>query len=302
PLTVTASYRIDRHPLLDNGKPGYAQSPRVSVVFRPFESHAFRANFATAFRQPTFLESYMDIRTPVPGVTGASVLTNGNLTLRPERLINFEIGYRGELSQLGLTVDLAAYWNIVSDLIVLSAVNPVNPVDVFDAQTQSYLLGRSIFSNDPETYTARGGELGLTWNITRGLDIRASAALQSIVANSGAMVCGPCTQAPTFKFNAGFVYRTPVNLDLSGDVSVVTATTWIEREPSPSDPTQIANLQNPLNNKEPFAVINARVAYRLLNDRITIAVVGSQLGPNHQEHPFGNSINRRVFAQISVQP
>ena len=37
-------------------------------------------------------------------------------------------------------------------------------------------------------------------------------------------------------------------------------------------------------------MINARVAYRLFNDKVTVAVVGSQLGPNHQEHPFGNSV------------
>ena len=299
PLTLIASYRIDRHPLLDNGQPGYAQSPRVSVVVRPFESHAFRASFATAFRQPTFLESYMDIRTPVPGVTGASVLTEGNRALRPERLISFELGYRGELPQLGLTVDLTGYWNIVSDLIVLSAVNPVNPADVYDSASQSFLLGRSLFSNDPQTYTARGAELGVTWNATKGLDLRASAALQSVVANQAVPVCGPCTQAPAAKVNAGFIYRTPVNVDLSADFSFVSATTWVEREPSPSDPTQIANLQNPL---AAYTVINARVAYRMFNDKVTVAVVGSQLGPSHQEHPFGNSVNRRVFAQITVQP
>lgn len=299
PLTLVASYRIDRHPLLDNGNPGYAQSPRVSLVFRPFESHAFRGSFATAFRQPTFLESYMDIRTPVPGINGASVLTQGNRALKPERLFSFELGYRGELPQLGLTVDLAGYWNIVSDLIGLSAVNPVAPGDAFDPVTQSFLLGRSLFSNDGETYTARGGELGVTWNAIRGLDLRASAAVQSVVANSGAMVCGPCAQAPTVKVNAGFVYRTPVNLDVSADLSVVSSSVWVEREPSAADPTQIVNLQNPLG---AYAVINARVAYRLFNDRVTIAVVGSQLGPNHQEHPFGNSINRRVFAQLTVAP
>jgi iron complex outermembrane receptor protein len=300
PLTITASYRIDRHPLLDNGKPGYAQSPRASVVFRPFESHAFRANFATAFRAPTFLESYMDIRTPVPGVNGASVLTNGNRSLHPERLINFEVGYRGEVPQIGMTFDVAAYWNIVSDLIVLSGVAPVSPASAFDPQTQTFLLGRSNFINDPEVYTARGAELGLTWNITRGLDVRLSAAFQSIVANSGSKVCGPCTQAPTAKVNGGFVYRSPVKLDLSADVSFVSSTTWIEREPSPSDPTQIVNLQNPL--KTPIVVINARVAYRLFNDHLTVAVVGSQLGPDHQEHPFGNSINRRIMGTITVQP
>ncbi|MDP2273763.1 MAG: TonB-dependent receptor [Archangium sp.] len=299
PLTLSASYRIDRHPLLDKGKPGYAQSPRVSLVVRPFESHAFRASFATAFRQPTFLESYMDIRTPVPGVTGASVLTSGNRELRPERLISFEVGYRGELPQLGITVDLAGYWNIVNDLIVLSAVNPVNPADAFDEPSQSFLLGRSLFTNDAQEYTARGAELGVTWNATKGLDVRASAAFQSVVANGRVSVCGPCTQAPAVKVNAGFIYRTPVNLDLSADLSFVTSTIWVEREPSPQDPTQITNPQNPL---AAYTVINARVGYRLFNDKVTVAVVGSQLGPSHQEHPFGNNVNRRVFAQLTVQP
>ena len=300
-LTLVASYRIDRHPLLDNGSPGYAQSPRVSLVVRPFESHAFRASFATAFRQPTFLESYMDIRTPVPGVTGASVLTSGNRALKPERLISFEVGYRGELPRLGLTVDLAGYWNIVNDLIVLGAVNPVDPATAFDTKSQSFLLGRSFFQNDAQTYHARGAELGVTWNATKGLDLRLSTALQSLVADKppAGFVCGPCTQSPALKLNGGFIYRTPVNLDLSADVSFVTGSTWVEREPSASDPTQIANLQNPL---PAYAVINARVAYRLFNDKLTVAVVGSQLGPNHQEHPFGNYVNRRVFAQITVQP
>lgn len=301
PLGIVASYRIDRHPLLDNGNPGYAQSPRISLVYRLFENHALRASFATAFRQPTFLESYMNIRTPVPGVNGASVLTQGNRALRPERLFSFEVGYRGEVPQAGLTIDLAGYWNIVNDLIVLSAVNPVAPAEAFDPSSQSYLLGRSLFSNDPQTYTARGGELGLTWNALKGLDLRASTAIQSIVANNAApgAVCGPCTQAPTVKVNAGFMYRSPVNLDLSADFSFVSSSIWVEREPSAADPTQIANLQNPL---AAYTVINARVAYRLFDDRVTVAVVGSQLGPNHQEHPFGNDVNRRVFATLSVKP
>jgi iron complex outermembrane receptor protein len=299
PLTLVASYRIDRHPLLDNGNPGYAQSPRVSLVARPFEGHAFRFAFATAFREPTFLESYLDIRTPVPGVNGASVLTQGSQQLRPERLISFELGYRGELASIGLSLDVAVYWNIVSDLIVLSAVNPVAAGSAWDAASSSYLLGRSTFVNDPQTYTARGGELGVTWNALNGLDLRASAALQSVVANTAEAVCGPCTQAPALKLNAGVVYRTPVKLELSADVSWVSSTTWVEREPAASDPTQIVNLQNPLG---AYAVVNARVAYRFLDDRLTVAVVGSQLGADHQEHPFGNTINRRVFAQLTVRP
>jgi iron complex outermembrane recepter protein len=299
PLTLVASYRIDRHPLLDKGNPGYAQSPRVSLVATPFENHAFRGSVASAFRQPTFLESYTDLRVPIPGLSGASVLTQGNRALKPERLLSFEIGYRGELPRLGITIDTALYWNIVDDLVVLSAIVPVQAPSAFDAQTNTYLLGRSAFSNDASTYTARGGELGLTWNASDGLDIRGSAAFQNIASSTPALACAPCSQAPAVKLNAGFLWRTKVGLDLSGDVSFVSATSWIERDANPVDPTQILNSVNGL--KE-YAVWNARVAYRLFNDRLTFSVVGSQLGPNHLEHPFGNSVNRRIFAHITVQP
>src|SRR5256885_10532754 len=40
----------------------------------------------------------------------------------------FRSGWRGELAKLGLEYDLALYWNIVSDLITLTAVNPLTAV------------------------------------------------------------------------------------------------------------------------------------------------------------------------------
>ena len=308
-LTLLGSYRIDYHPLLDNGKPGYAQSPRVSLLWQPVESQALRVSFGTAFREPTFLESYMDIRTPVPGVNGASVLTNGARTLRPERMLAFEVGWRGELARLGLEYDLALYWNVVDDLIALTAVNTVPAEQAYDPISQSYLLGQSVFRNDPVTYTARGGELGFKWSIINGLDLRLSTAIQNI-ASSTTGVCGPCSQAPTVKVFGGVWYQIPLtgstrlgtsttNLELSVDASYTSSTTWVEREPSAQDPTQISNVSNALGG---YVVLNARVGYRLLKDRLTIAVVGSQLGPSHAEHPFGNLVNRRVFATITVTP
>ncbi|MBS1153226.1 MAG: btuB3, partial [Myxococcaceae bacterium] len=297
-LTLLGSYRIDYHPLLDNGKPGFAQSPRVSLLWQPVEGQAVRASFATAFREPTFLESYMDIRTPVPGVNGASVLTQGNRTLRPERMLAFEVGWRGELARLGLEYDLALYWNVVDDLIALTAVNPVPADQAYDPFTQSYLLGRSNFQNDPVTYTARGGELGFKWSILNGLDLRLSTAIQNIASNT-AGVCGPCSQAPTVKVFGGIWYQTPVNLDLSVDAAYTSSTIWVEREPAAEDPTRISNVSNALGG---YVVVNARVGYRLFKDRLTVAVVGSQLGPTHAEHPFGNLISRRVFATVTVTP
>lgn len=296
-LSLVASYRLDVNPILNNGQPGVVHSPRVSVVVSPSEGNALHLSFASAFREPTFLESYLNLRTPVPGLNGASVLTTGSLALKPERILAFELGYRGEFVKAGLELDAALYWNVVSDLVSLSAVNPVPAGAAFDAPSQSFLLGKSAFQNDPTAYTARGGELGLKYSAVRGLDFRFWAALQWVTGD--AAVCVPCSQAPLAKVGGAAMYRTPVGLDLSVDAAFTSATVWVEREPSPSDPTTIANLSNPL---AASVVINARAAYRFLEDRVTLALVATQLGPRHAEHPFGNLVDRRVLATFTVTP
>ncbi|MBX7100256.1 MAG: TonB-dependent receptor [Myxococcaceae bacterium] len=299
-VQLLASYRIDRHPLLDNGQPGYAQSPRVSLLWRLAESQSVRASFATAFREPTFLESYMNLRTPLPGVNGASVLTLGDRTLKPERLLAFEVGWRGELPKLGLEYELTGYWNVVSDLIALSAVRPLPAGQAFDPDTQAYLLGYFNFQNDPLTYNARGLELGGRWSVLSGLDVRASAALQSIsAAVAPGQSCDACRQAPAVKFFFGATYRTPVDVDLGADVAFTSGTTWSSREPDAADPTQIVNNPTSIG---AYTVVNARVGYRLFKDKVALSVVGTHLGPTHAENPLGNAITRRVLATITVTP
>ena len=99
--------------------------------------------------------------------------------------------------------------------------------------------------------------------------------------------------------HAGVSFRTPIDLDFSADGTYVTATRWIEREPLASDPTQVQFVQYPLPG---YAVVNVRVAYRLAEDRVTLGLVGTHLGPAHAEHPFGNLIERRVLATLTVVP
>ena len=299
PFRVVASYRVDRHPLLENGKPGLAQSPRLSVLFQPFEGHAFRASAASAFREPTFLESYMGVRVPIPGVNGASALSVGNTALRAERLLAFELGYRGEAPNLGMDWDVALYQNTVRDLIHLSAVQRLAPGESWDEATGTYLLGRSQFLNEAAVYTARGAEAGVSLAPIDGLGIKASAAFQYLDSGSGEGPCGPCSQAPQLKLFGGVTYRTRSALELGVDAAWTSATIWVEREPAQDDPTRIEPLANPL---AAYAVINARVGYSPVKDKVSVALVGSHLGPSHAQHPFGNRIERRVLALLTVTP
>ncbi|MGZ3459197.1 MAG: TonB-dependent receptor plug domain-containing protein, partial [Archangium sp.] len=299
PLRIVASYRVDQHPLLDNGKPGLAHSPRVSALFMPFEGHAFRASAASAFREPTFLESYMGVRVPIPGINGASALSSGNTALRPERLVAFELGYRGEAPSLGMDWDVSLYQNTVRDLIHLSAVQPLPAGESWDEATGTYLLGRSLFQNEAAVYTARGLEAGVTLAPVDGLGIKASAAWQRVTAQGEEGLCAPCSQAPQFKLYGGVTYRTRQALELGLDAAWTSSTIWVEREPAAEDPTRIEPLANPL---PAYTVINARVGYTPVKDRVSVALVGSNLGPAHAQHPFGNTLERRVLAILTVTP
>ncbi len=301
PFRIVASWRLDRHPLLDNGKPGFAQSPRLAALWMPFEGHAFHVSYATAFRAPTFLESYVGVRVPIPGVPGASALTTGNTSIRPERLTAYEVGYHGERVSLGIEWDLALYQHEVKDLIGLSPITPVPAGEVYDPKSDTYLLGRSQFQNEPALYTARGAELGVKLSPVDRVDLKLSASVQQITASGVPedALCGPCSQAPAARLFGGITWRTPVSVDLSVDGTWTSSTTWIEREPSAADPSRSEYLSYPL---AAYAVMNARVGYRLLNDRMVIAIAGSHLLNAHQEHPFGNQIERRVFGTLTVTP
>ncbi|RKH29213.1 TonB-dependent receptor domain-containing protein [Corallococcus sicarius] len=300
PLRLVVSYRVDRHPLLDKGQPGIAQSPRLSAVFQPMEGNAFRASVATAFREPTFLESYTRLPVPVPGVNGVSVLTTGNRQLRPERLNALELGWRGESPRLGLDWDVALYQNTVKDLIGLSPVQRLPAGEAYDSGSGSYLVGRSLFTNENAIYTARGAEAGISLSPIDGLGIKASAAFQHVnsdLPEEGQ--CGPCSQAPGFRLFGGVTYRTRRDLEFGIDAAFTSSTTWIEREPAAVDPTRVDLLAN---NLPAYTVVNARVGYDVAKDFASVALMGSQLGGGHAEHPFGNRIERRVFATLTVTP
>jgi iron complex outermembrane receptor protein len=301
-LAISASIRADRHPLLDDGKPGFAISPRGAVVFTPAEGHALRFSAGTAFREPTFVESYTRIETPVPGQSNLAVLTEGNEMLKPERVFALELGYRGEVGILEW--DLALYRNQVNDLIVLSPVTSLPISQSYDPVSHEYLYGLSQFQNDPPVYTALGAEVGLKVSPLDGLGFRGSFAAERITASdipadlAASFQCVPCADVPEIKAYVGASYRTPFRVDLNADASWVSSTTWIERQPAEEDPSQVAFVGNPLG---AYEVVNARVAYHILDNHLEVAVVGTNLGQPHQEHPFGNLIDSRVMVTLGGQ-
>jgi iron complex outermembrane receptor protein len=88
-------------------------------------------------------------------------------------------------------------------------------------------------------------------------------------------------------------------MEFGVDAAYTSSTTWIDREPNSADPTRIDFIASPLG---AYTSLNARVGYDVIKERLTVAVVGSNLASAHTQHPLGNRIERRVYATLTVTP
>jgi len=95
-LTLTLGVRVDTHP-----ETGVNVSPRGSVVYSPWRNHTFRVSVGRAFRNPSILENFLDVLTPL----GVTIL--GNRDLDPEEITSYEVGYQAFLfKRLKARIDL----------------------------------------------------------------------------------------------------------------------------------------------------------------------------------------------------
>ncbi|NCP95202.1 MAG: TonB-dependent receptor [Deltaproteobacteria bacterium] len=118
PVAVVAGLRFDRHPLTANHL-----SPRVALLVYPAAGHTLRLSYARAFRNPSFVESYIG-NGNTSGFAVDERLAMKEPRLRPdlneepdaEGLTAWELGYRGSLgSRLSLNAEL--YYNLLAHLM-----------------------------------------------------------------------------------------------------------------------------------------------------------------------------------------
>ncbi|MBI5544778.1 MAG: TonB-dependent receptor [Deltaproteobacteria bacterium] len=293
PLMIVGSYRIDRHPLLDEGQPGFAHSPRGAVLLFFTPTLVLRGSVSTAFRVPTFLESYLDLRLPVAGVDGAEMRIVGNPRLKPEQIFNLELGFSAVFDRV--TFELAAYRSQVHDLMQFGALIPAS-APTWNPETGRHLAFSATSENDPAVFTALGAEVGVKASPFDRTDLRLNVALENVSTDAAdSEECVPCSQVPFLKVFGSATARLARFLDLSADASYVGGTTWVQSETAKDDPTLPMIATYPLKG---YVVVNARLAARLLDDRLALALVGTNLASMHKEHPFGNFVERRLFLSL----
>jgi iron complex outermembrane receptor protein len=299
-VQIVLSARLDQHPLFAEPQ----ISPRGSVVVHPTPGQSIRLTAGTAFRSPTFLESYLQVpnETPVRGVTAFGV---GNPGLNPERIVSFELGYM--LQELDwMALELNGYYNLVFDQILLSQNTAYRLYDyrndprlVFDPDLAAFPLGQLQFANEDADFQQIGGELGIRLYPLDGLDIYANYAIHDTSPIGDQALGGRELDARTsaHKVNAGVQYRAPFGLDLAVDFSWVSDQTWVEQVID----TQRGGTRFEAFHLESYAVLNARIGWRFLDDRIELAVIGTNLIMEHREHPFGQPIDRRFLGSVTFR-
>ena len=132
----------------------------------------------------------------------------------------------------------------------------------------------------------------------RGLDVYGNYSLHESMPTDGEPSLGREDDQRTsrHKLNVGVQYRAPFGLDLSVDFHWVSSQLWVETIPDADTGASFGHF--PL---RAYSVLNARVGYRLLDGRLQLGLVGTNLvDPQHREHPLGQRVDRRVLGTVNV--
>lgn len=290
-LAVVGSLRVDRHPLVPIEE---TVSPRGAAIVRVADRTSLRLGGGTAFRSPTFLESYLDLDQPTDA-DGVYVRTLGDRELSPERILTGEVGLHDESTDFHV-VDVAAYVNRVTGLIGLTDVVP--GVTFYDPEANGFAAGATGFANLDLVYTAIGGEADARVFPLDGLDIHANLSVERVLEDDGGTVV-PDGSTSLVKANGGVAWRTPWRTDVSADVSYVSPQRWRLREFDETGALIVTEEDIPAR-----TLVSARLGVRpFADDGLELALSGWNLlalgGEGVREHPKGQLVGPRAWGEAT---
>ncbi len=293
-LDVHLSARVDRHPLLD-----LLFSPRGSLIAKPTEHQSFRLTGATAFRAPTFIESYLDTESG-SGVPGITVLAKGNLNLSPERIVSAEVGYANQESDY-VSLEVNAFYNIVTQQIQTNALSVSRLVDAnpYNQDSQAFPIATQSSINEGLAWHSVGGEAGVRLYPFDGLDVYANYAYTRVTSRGPTSAVPGREQddrTPDHKVNGGVQYRAPFGLELALDAHYVGKQRWAEDAVDPA-----RGLVYRIHDLPAYTLLNGRVGYELVKNHLDLGInVLNILDARMRQHPFAQPGSRlgMVYAKL----
>ena len=292
-------------------------TPRTSLLISPAPRHTFRISYNEAFRTPSAINSYLDVSI-VNALPGSPYLVpafaTGNVNLVEEKMKASEVGYVGTFDN-GLMLSLAVYRNETEDTIDFftaglwgpghvppaSATLPPQLVPCFNFLPGTGPAGcplRGLGGLFPSDFSYRNiGQqtdqgVEITFNQRLGSEWNwfLNASWQDKPEFEGLSAAEESSQnrAPEWRANAGLSYDSGPFF-WSANVNYQDEAYW-------------ADVLNFRGKTDAFTQVNAAIGFRILDERMSIQVIGSNIFDDEiQQHIFGDIISRKVTGQVGFR-
>ena len=296
-LVTVVGFRFDQHPLV-----GFTPSPRFALLVKPSAAQAVRVSVGTAFRTPTFLESYLDLVIPSGVVTGVGIRSMGSTSLSPENNFSVEAGYTFEDSDF-VAFGINGWYQRVSDFIALGNIDSGGGLGPLAGDT--FISGTSSFQNSDSVFHGLGGEAEVHAFPIDGLDIRANYSfaywIDQELKDAGADSFRD-QRHPMHTANIGASYRAPFGLEANVDLHIVSDVVIPERTFDPVTGNAIFEDCE----ADPYAMVSARVGQRLLQDRLEFGVTAFNITGwgkegGHREHCLASRVGPRILGSATYR-
>ena len=300
-LAITLGIRYDGHSLFKD-----RITPRGNILLSPIKNHFLRFSYGTAFRNPSFIESYLCKDSDISDRISLELPSNsvvvearGNPDLRPEKITSYQAGYEALLNDR-IKCKLDLFYDQLKDFV---------SYEIVSYQDVSYLLGlptgslivpsEQSFINEGEA-TAKGFEFGLDVQVNNWLRGLANYSYQDITCEADDPTTpenekGERIKAfPMHKINAGLRLEPKSHFSTNLMMHHVSET----EKKKDSAYGQI----------DPYTLFNIRVGYEVLDGKIETSLSVFNLFDNkHFEYPgydkdgnpcAGHQIGRRIIFGI----
>ncbi len=274
-------------------------SPRGSLIFTPLKGHTIFLSAGKAFRNPTYIDLFADasILLSVPDILlppddiplSVDIEAEGNRDLKPASIESYELGYRTTFFNK-LRANLAIFYNRMHDLIHTFGEFPE---DIPMPLPESLTIRSSNYLGLTESI---GGEAGLEYKVTPWLTGFINYSYEEVYEDLIDEPRSRYLSSPKNKVNGGL--RAALKNGFSANILIhyVDATKKEYALPNVLPPTWV------LESLDPYILLTTRVSYKLLNDRLEVAVAGQNLlNDEHKEVGGGEEIPLRVFGNLSVR-
>lgn len=295
-LSLVAGFRFDQHPLV-----GFTPSPRFALLIKPTAGQVIRISAGTAFRSPTFTESYADLIVPSSSVTGVALHAGSNTDLRPEQIASVQLGYRFEESAF-FSFGVEGYYQQIFDLIEVGNIESDSALP--ERQGSVFVAGSSAFLNNEGVFHSLGAEVEVHAFPVDGLDLRASYSFSYVIDQAKKDAGDPDFRDRRHPWNSahfGVSYRSPIGLEGNVDVHVVSAVSLPERNfDSTSGEVVIEECHG-----DHYGLVSARLGYRFASERFELGVTGYNLAGfatgGHREHCLASRVGARVLGTATYR-